>query len=228
MEKTRKAHVADAILFEFTGKELEYLATDLPVFTAYDPDLNDTKVDELQDLYTQALTFGSDHTELGVLRGLTEKMSKEVKNCISIFKDVRYFARKRFRNSPAILKEFGLDKYSKALNSQPEMVKFMYEVDTAVQKYKADLIAAGLKEAVITSVKTAAVALEKSNLTQESGKGERTEKAGGRIELMNQIYDILVEFSEASRRVFENDPLKRSRYVLPYTKSNGGPSGPKQ
>lgn len=228
MAITRKQHVADALLLEFTGKEIENLKEDLPAFTAYDSDLNQEKADELEEKYTQALTFGSDHAELGVLRGLTEKMSKELKKCISIFKDVRYFALKKFRNSPSTLKELCLDKYSKALNTQVEMVKFMYEVDNGVQKYKADLMAAGLKETIINSIKPAAVALEKSNLNQETGKGGRTEKAEDRVELMNQIYDILVEFSDASRRVFEDDPLKRSRYVLPYTRSNGGSDGPKK
>ena len=220
METTRKAHVPDAVLLEFSGKVLEYLKADLPVFTAFDPDLNEQKIARLNAVYTEALIYGSDHNEIGVLRGLTEKLSQEVKSCISIFKDVRYFARKKFGNSPATLKELCLDKYEKARKTQPEMVVFMYELDKAVQKYKVDLMAAGLKETVINSIKPAAAALEKSNLVQESGKGGRMVKTEDRIVLMNRIYDILLEFSEASRRVFENDPLKRSRYVLPYTKTN--------
>ena len=220
METTRKAHVPDAVLLEFAGRELEFLPVDLPAFTSFDPDLNEQKVTQLKAVYTEALIYGSDHNEMGVLRGLTEKMSQEVKNCISIFKDVRYFARKKFGDSPATLKELCLDKYEKARKTQPEMVVFMYELDKAVQKYKVELTAAGLKESVINSIKPAAAALEKSNLVQESGKGGRMIKTEDRIVLMNRIYDILLEFSEASRRVFENDPLKRSRYVLPYTKTN--------
>lgn len=219
MEKTRKAHVADAVLLEFAGKEIEYLKADLPAFTAFDPDLNEQKVNQLNGIYTEALMYGSDHNEMGVLKGLTEKMSQEVKNCITIFKDVRYFARKKFGDSPATLKELCLDKYEKARKTQSEMVVFMYEVDKAVQKYKAGLMSAGLKETVINSIKPAAAALEKSNVVQESGKGNRMQKTGDRISIMNGIYDILVEFSDAARRVFENDPIKRSRYVLPYSRT---------
>lgn len=222
MEIIRKSHVADAILLEFTGKMLEYLPKDLPRFTAYDPDLNNEKVTLLRNAYLNALSYGTDQTEVGILQGLTEKVSGELRSCISIFKDVRYFARKKFSHSPAILKELCLDKYEKARKSQPEMVVFMYELEKAVQKYKTDLLSAGLKETAINSIGPAAVALEKSNVGQESGKKGRNVKTEDRVILINKLYDLLLEFSDASRRVFEGDPLSRSRYVLPYSKSTAG------
>ncbi len=217
MEINRKAHVSDATLIEFAGKEIDFLPKDLSKFTFFDPDLNQQKLDLLKTTYESALTYGTDKTQLGVLRGLTENLSAEFKNCISIFKDIRYFALKKFINSPATLKELGLNSYRIARISQPDMVLFMYELANTAEKYKTQLMAAGLKESVITSIKPAAIALEKCNVTQEIGKTGRSVKTEDRVLLLNTMYDILLDFSEAAKMVFAGDPLSRSKYILPYS-----------
>jgi hypothetical protein len=173
----------------------------------------------IKSTYDSILTFGTDNVEVSIVKGLTEKLSDEFKKSISLFKDVRYFAKKKFRTSPATLKEFGLGKYVKARKSQPDMIVFMHELDLTVQKYKVELKEAGLKETVITGIKPAATALEQCNSGQESGKGHRMVKTEGRVLLVNSLYDLLLEFSDASRIVFQNDPLSRSHYVLPYNTS---------
>jgi hypothetical protein len=219
MEITRKSHVADPILLEFTGTMLSYLQGDLASFTAYDPDLNQAKADLIQSTYDSILNYGTDNIQVSVVKGLTENLAGELKKSISLFKDVRYFAKKKFGNSPAILNEFGLKRYAKARRSQANMILFMHELDVTVQKYKVELKGAGLKEAVITGIKPAATALTNANTGQEKGKGGRTVKAEGRVVLLNTLYDLLKEFSDASRRIFEDDPLSRSHYILPYNTS---------
>ena len=219
MEIARKFNVADAVLLEFAGKEIEYLPADLAKFTAYDPDLNAEKQTHLKDVYLNALTFGTDKTEVSVVSQLTENLAAQIGNCISIFKDVRYFVRKKFSNSPAIQKELGINTYRKARTVQSKMVLFMYELATGVEKYKTELKEAGLKDSVIASIKPAAAALEKVNVTQKTGKSGRSVKAEDRVVLLNNLYDILADFSEAAKRVFANDPVKRERYILPHART---------
>ena len=219
MEIARKFNVADAVLLEFAGKEIEYLPADLDNFTDFDPDLNAEKQTQLKNVYLDALTFGSDKTEVSVVSQLTENLSAQLKNCTTIFKDVRYFVRKKFANSPAVQKELGIHTYRKARTVQSQMVLFMYELAAGVEKYKTELTAAGLKESVIASIKPAAVALEKVNVTQKTGKSGRSVKAEDRVVLLNNLYDILADFSEAAKRVFANDPVKRERYILPHAKT---------
>jgi len=81
------------------------------------------------------------------------------------------------------------------------------------------LTEAGLKESVIASIKPAAVALEKVNVTQKTGKGGRAVKTADRIILLNSLYDLLTDFSEAAKIIFANDPVKRERYILPHAKT---------
>jgi hypothetical protein len=108
MEIARKFNVADAILLVFTGKVLEFLPGDLAKFTAFDPDLNAAKQTILKGVYLNALTFGTDKTEVSVVSKLTEDLSAQFKNCISIFKDVRYFnsslkIKRQFCHNPIVL-----------------------------------------------------------------------------------------------------------------------------
>lgn len=217
-EIARKFHVSDPVILEHAAKVIDYLPNDLPRFTLFDSELNQDKADSMKTAYERILSFGTDNTEVGVVKGLTKKKTDEHKKCVSLFKDVRYFAQKRFSNSPAVLKEFGVNKFTKACRTESKLVLFMYELDNTIKKYAGDLKDAGMKEDIIASIKPAAVALDKSNATQESGKKTRLVKTETRVELLNELYDILMEFSNASRRVFENDPLGRSRYVLPYNK----------
>lgn len=218
-EIARRFNIADAILLEFAGKEIEYLPTDLAQFTAFDPDLNVGKQTLLKSVYTNALTFGSDKTAVSVVSQLTEELSAKIKNCTSIFKEVRYFVRKKFANSPAIQKELGMHTYRKARSVQSEMVLFMYALAASVEKYKTELTEAGLKASVIASIKPAAEALEKTNVTQKTGKGGRTVKTEDRITLLNNLYELLTDFSEAAKIVFANDPVKKDRYILPHAKT---------
>jgi hypothetical protein len=224
-EITRKSHVPDAILLEHAAKVIDYLPNDLSKFTQFDLTLNQGKADSMKTAHEKILSFGTDNAEVGVVKGLTENKTDEYNKCVSLFRDVRYFAKKKFSSSPAKLKEFGVNKFTKASRTVSRLVLFMYELDNTVKKYKDDLIEAGLKEDIIASINPAAVALDKSNATQESGKSSRMVKTETRIELLNELYDILMEFSNASRRVFENDSLGRSRYVLPYNKDDDGDDG---
>ena len=116
-----------------------------------------------------------------------------------------------------------MNSYTKARGIQSEMVLFMHELATTVEKYKTELMDAGLKESVITSIKPAAEALEKTNITQKTGKDNRSAKTEDRIELLNSMYDILAEFSEAAKIVFAKDPVKKERYILPHSKSIDNP-----
>ena len=225
----RKFNVAVAILIEFTGKVLDYLTEDLTLFTDYDPDLNSDKKLQLKTLYDSAHTCGTDEVETGKVTKLTENLTEELKHCKSIITDVHYFAKKKFGKSPAILKQFGFNNYRKATNNQPKMVLYMNEIAATVEKYKTELIAAGLKETVIASIKPAATAYEKCNIDQETGKGYRTLSTEERTVLHNSIYDILSDFSDAAKIIFAGNALKRKRYVLPHNnkKGGGGNKGPK-
>lgn len=222
MEISRKFNVADAVLLEFAGKGIKFLATDLPIFTNFDPDLTAGKVTKMENVYKSILSFGTDKSEVEEVSKLTENLAGEFKNCTSIYKEVRYFANKKFGKSPAVIRLFGLDSYRKARKKQPTMVVFMHELGKSVEKYKTELMEAGLKESVIASIEPATLALENSNVDQEVGKDSRPVKTEGRIELLNTLYDMLLEFSSAAKIVFAKDALKRDRYILPHNRSIGG------
>ena len=63
--------------------------------------------------------------------------------------------------------------------------------------------------------------LEKTNIIQETGKDIRTIKTEERVKLLNSLYDMLLQFSEAAKIIFAKNPLKRERYILPHNNSIG-------
>ena len=220
-EVVRKYHVSDVVLQEFAGEEIVYLEDDLQDFTDYDPDLNAELLALLDSTYKSTQSFGTDETQLGIVSQLTEEVSVEFENCKSIAKDVRYFAKKKFGHSPAILKQFGFNSYTRIRKNQPKMVSYMFELAKVAENYKTDLLAAGLKQTTLDKIKPAATALEGSNIDQETGKGGRSLSAEDRIKLFNSLYDILHKFSDAAKIIFAANALKRQRYMIPYNSGGG-------
>ena len=219
MEIKRKYKVADAVLLEHAGVVIQELPNDLTAFGNFDPNLNQEKLTGMTNIYNDALNQGTDNQQKGKVKKLTENLAAAINDCVKVFKEVRYFAKKQFGRSPAVMKQFGLNRYRKARTSQPEMVVFMYEFYNVAQQYRDGLVEAGMKAEVIESIKTAADQLNSDNITQELGKDNRMSKTEERVVLMNSLYDELADFSEASKIVFANDPLKREKYIFPHSKS---------
>ncbi|HEX3007755.1 MAG TPA: hypothetical protein VHO90_09090 [Bacteroidales bacterium] len=227
MAKKRKYRATDAVFLEFAGRTIAFLDDDLVLFNKYDPDLNSNVTATLQKLYDEALSFGTDNSDLGNVGFLSEETKKSVANCKSLYKDLRYFARKKFQKNPAVLKQFGIDKFRKARIRKADFLAFMQVVAKTAAEYKDDLAAAGMGEVIINSIMPSVEDLKTRNLDLESAKSERSLRAEMRVELMNGIYDILLAFSNAAKIIFSTDTLSRKKYILPYTKSTTAKKKPK-
>ena len=124
----------------------------------------------MSSCYDDALCFGTDRSERSKVKQETEKVIEAMGTCNSQVVEVRYFARKAFKNRPAVLRQFGLNEYSKVRKSQSKMVLFMHEFVETVNIYKPELLAANLKESVIEALKPATERLTAINTTQENTK----------------------------------------------------------
>ena len=212
----RKYSVSDDVLIEHTGRTLGNLDEDLPAFENFDSDLNEEKKSELDQCYEAALCFGTDRSERSKLKQQTDMVIEAMGACNQLFVEIRYFARKAFKKRPAILRQFGINEYSKVRKSQSKMVLFMHELVETVGSYKTELIEANLKESVIAALKPATERLTEVNTIQENTKDKRVVKTADRKNLLNKLYDLLLEFSDASEHVFINDQERRNRYALPH------------
>lgn len=101
----------------------------------------------------------------------------------------------------------------------------MHEVLNAVEKYKAQMLESGMKETTIEELKQAADCLEKSNAAQETRKNNRSVKTEDRINLMNELYNLLLDSRKAAKLVFFDVPAKLQRYILPHNRSVAAQGG---
>lgn len=215
-----KFSIPIAVLLEQAGEVHENLEGDLPEFQAFDPDLNPDKQKALHDNVMLALETGTDKTQLSALIRKTMGVKAEMAACEKLFKTVRYFLEKKHANNPALIKQFRILDYNKIRNNQKALVVYMFELAKNAETHQQLLMDAGMKEAEILAIRPAAEALSVANKKQESGKGQRKLSTAERHTVLNDIYDILMEFNKAAKLVFEDDPIRRERYAIPYTYKN--------
>ncbi len=221
----RKFNVSNSELYEFTGTVLYYLEEDLDKFKLFDPDLNETKKGIIATLYNQSLNRPTDQEEKARITQKTLEFQQLKDRSREVISQVRYFVEKKFNDRKAIQDEFGFKTYQKATQSQAKLIEFMLRLAKSTQKYEEELIQRGVSESIIQEMQNIAQELTRVNTEQEAYKNTRKLSTIDRTELYNQIYNELGDFSDAAAIVFSNDPVRRSRYVLP-NKGNQGSSKP--
>ncbi|TAJ15150.1 hypothetical protein DMA11_02985 [Marinilabiliaceae bacterium JC017] len=201
---------------EYTDTIIQYLTEDLTKFTAFDPALNETTKTTLVSLHNTSLNSGSDRAEMARISEMTIEINLLMNRSKEIFTHIRYFVLKLYKNRPDIQKEFGLNTFRNVMRSQSKLIPFMYELAKVIEKYRTQLVEAGLSEEIANDVRPTAETLNATNTEQETRKNARKVSTVDRSEIRAQIYDILVKFNEAAGIVFANDPIRRQRYQFPY------------
>ena len=203
------------ILVEYTGTVVGHLANDLPDFTAFDPDLNQAKVDEMDAHIDWFLTEGGDEASRGTLAERTAAVIAELNSSRRIYNQVRYWVMKAFRMHKPIQRQFGIGRISKIADNQSEMVVFMGSLSQQVEAHRIELEAAGAPGAVLDEVAVRAEALRIANEAQEMMKGHRTVDTSVRIAKLNVLFEHTRDFNTAAEFVYYDDSAKRDLYRPP-------------
>lgn len=211
--------IPNADFQEYTDTIIRYLIEDLPKFTAFDPALNETTKTTLFSLHNTSLNSGSDRAEMARISEMTIEINALINRTKELFTHIRYFVLKLYKDRPDIQKEFGINAYRNVIRSQAKLIPFMYELANVLDKYRSQLVEAGLSEEIVEEVRPTAEMLNNTNTEQETRKNARKVSTVDRSEIRAQIYDILLKFNEAAGIVFANDPIRRQRYQLPYNNS---------
>ncbi|SHJ70363.1 hypothetical protein SAMN04488028_101955 [Reichenbachiella agariperforans] len=212
---TRIYNISDARLLQHTGVLLETIKTDLPQFTAFDPDLDEALITELSGLYSETLEEGGDDVARGKVGEKTQSLLDEMKRADKATKSLRYWVKKTFEKDPASLKRFQLVKYWKVRDRQPELVVYMNTLAAVVAELRAPLEAAKVPVDLLDSVKSIADALSAADISQESSKGGRSAATQARVTRLNAIYDTDRKINNAAEFIYDDDPAKRERYRIP-------------
>lgn len=203
------------VLVEYAGTMVSQLNTSLPDFTAFDPDLNTAKKDQMEAIIQWFLSEGGDESVVASLADLTAQVIAELKNCQRLYHQMRYWVMKVFPSNKAIQRKFGIGRFGKLVDNQSQMVLFMSAMVKHVAEHRATLEASGAPLAMLDEVAARAEALREANEAQEVKKGARTVVTSQRVSQLNELFLHTRHFNTAAEFVFFDDPAKRDLYRPP-------------
>ncbi len=220
----RKYNVSDSVILESANTTLENLDEDITTFSDFDPDLNEDKMNELEDTIEAAFDIGTNESVKAEMKTYTQTVNEAMKNCQDLVSNIRYFSSKAFGKNPAVYAQFGLKEYSKIRNKQDKLIVWFTRLDKVVSKYREQLLSSGAKEETLDNVKPFGETLMKANAEQEQFIQSQPVQTSERDKIFNQLHDIMLAFSDAAEFVFKDDSARRSLYALPRN-SSSSPSG---
>lgn len=211
--RTRNYNGSDAYLLETANVIGNLLTTDLAVFTAFDSTMDAGFVSAFQTKIENALHFSSD----GVI---TDQQAQKTVNVLNLMKaakekyqDVKYFAGKAFPDNEEVRNELGFNDIGKAKTKQTEMIVFLDELFAACTKYETELVNAGMPTSIIPSIDNLRVSLMNANTNQESFIKSRPVLTSQRIDLLNSVYQTLMQINEAAQIVFRGNEAKQKMFI---------------
>lgn len=220
MSEQRKFNVADAIMLSYAGVVSANLGEDLPAFKAFDSTFFDDYPKRINDSIRDIKSIRTDNVVIDEMTELTEIVNATLSECNTAYKTLRFFVKKAFADSKPVQNQFGTNDIEKVRKNVPKMVVFMQDLKGMVQKYKAELIAAGCNEAVLDSIGPLCTKLNKDNIKQEQFKKERGVITSERVDKLNELYDLLQPVSEIAHIIFEDASAQLAKYALPTPKSS--------
>lgn len=211
----RKFNFSDELLLQYGSTMVAYLDTDLPLFTAFDKDLNEVKAKELTELMDEALREGGDDHKRAQLSEKTERVLAQFHNSRILFNQLRYWVIKAYPAQKAVQGQFGIGRFKNATNSQTSMIEFIHELAETTAQYTQELKAVGIDDDLLKRVAAQPKLMQDANQAQERNKGSRMVDTEERINRLNRIFNHLRDYNNAAEYVFMGQSAKRDNYRPP-------------
>lgn len=215
MESKRLFNLSDPKFFEYADMIMEALPADLPDFTAFDPIFTEDYVTQIQQASDNARAVPTDEILVDQLGGKTQDVKTALKDCYRDYQTIAYYVGRAFKGNLSVQNEFGKNDIRKARDNQPKMIVFMDMLVKTAAKYSTELLNAGCPQALIDGLTAKADTLRNANSGQEGFKKDRGVSTQKRIELMNQLYELLKPLHEAATILYRDDPAKLKIYTMP-------------
>lgn len=203
------------VLVQYAGTIVGHLSSDLADFTAFDGDLNQDKVDQMNAIIEWFLAEGGDQSVKSNLAERTAAVMAELTACRRLYNQLRYWVIKSFADNKTIQRTFGIGRISRIADNQSQMVLFMSALHQQVAKHRTALEDTGAPAALLDEVAVRAEALREANEAQEMMKGSRTVDTSNRVNQLNELFLHTRHFNTAAEYVYFDDPAKRDLYRPP-------------
>jgi|GEM_PF-990874 len=211
---TRNFNIADADLLHYARVMQSFYVQDLPLFSGFDHNLSVQQSNDLSQWVSDVI-LSTDESTRAELVGHTEELKQQMEVCTTLFKKVRYFARRAFANKPVTLLKFGVSRFAAIKRSQVKFAQFMENIATVVNQYRSHLVSAGAPNPFLDDFIAATNLLITLNKTQDEFKFIRIDRTATRIEKLNAIWAFLQRIEEVAGFLFIQNFAKRRPYILP-------------
>lgn len=189
-----------------------------PTFVAFDATFGGTYPATWKALIDECLTLTDDLGRVRSQQVLTIEMRKARQRCIDAFVDLRFFVRKAFNNSPAIVEAFRLREFHTKRYSKLDLLELLMVAYDFADTYSVELAAHGYTSAKHNELGNAIEAFNKAMVTLDMNKRERKSHTYHRIELHNQLWDELRRIHKAANIIFGAANAKAKLFALPWPK----------
>lgn len=221
---TRKYNIPDATLLQHASVVLETLPDDIDTFAAFDSAFGPNTLTTLQAHLEAARTIASGDVIGNQLMQLTDQVNEAMVASNRTYRQIAYFVRKAFPGQDGIRKEFGSNQVAQVRQNQARMIRFMQFLCSAVDKYRAQLEAAGAPAELLDRAVTQRDALIAADDAQEKFKRSRGVETDARIAAFNTLFDTSRQIAAAARIVYADNEAHRRKYRLP--RPSGSTSSP--
>ncbi len=221
MEIIRLYKLSDAEMFSYADKIIDNLQIDISLFSAFDSTINAGFITTSQNLLNTARNIPSDNVVVDQQVASTEQVRTLMQECRDQYDDMKFFIKKAFKTSLGKQNEFGLNDYDKAALNPTEMIRFLGDMYSVADRYRADLLNVGCSNAIVD--KNFLLEKDLNILVREQSQimDSRSTAAENRIIANNVVWEVIVLISEAAKRVFRRSPANINRYLRPQPRRLG-------
>jgi len=214
---TRDFKIADDALLQYARVTKGFFVQDIAAFNDFDGEFNSQKVSDLEGWLEYVVT-NSDTFVMSEMASYTKAVHAQMEKCRSYYQQLRYFIDKAFKKNPVVYREFHIPQYRQIRRSQLKLIRFMENIVTLVNKYRADFLAVGARANFLDTVIKEAQELKVVEKDQETFKITRLLLTAERIKRLNKIWEFVQSVNRVSAFVFVEDFAKRRPYLLPKPK----------
>ncbi len=141
---------------------------------------------------------------------------KEIIDAMVIkIKALSFIVNAAFRDDESLIKEFRLKSVSSFATSADSFIGFVTDLMVIVGKHKEPLAAKGLKEELLTEIKTNLESLQQKRHEQVEMMEKRPIFTQERITAMNTLWDEMILLRDASEVIFHNKAEVKGLFTLP-------------
>ncbi len=207
--------MADSDFLEFADLIVGLAREDYSRLTAVSPELNQEMLSKIEQNIEKARRTVTDDVIIDRMASYSASVYEAMDAAIELFRQIRFYVSKAFRDKPTVQNEFGLNDFDKAKASQSKMITFLANLEEVCKEYETQLLAVACPKSLLENIRPTYTALLEANKKQELYKRKRITLTAERIARYNEVFDSLQPIIETAKFVFENDKIRQKLY-MPY------------